>query len=41
MIRNIFKILRLVNSANAIKRGTYGKYASRRLIQQTLRRLFR
>jgi len=41
MIRNVYKIVRMINSANAMKRGTYGKYASRRFIRKSIRRLLR
>lgn len=41
MMRMIFRILGIIGTANAVKRGTYGKRIGRRLIRGLIRKLFR
>jgi len=41
MMRIIFRLLRLMNDAQSIRRGTYGKRLARRHMRRGIRRFFR
>lgn len=40
-MRTIFKLFRMINTVNAVKRGSYGKRVGRRFLRNGIRKFLR